>query len=130
MFYAPGPPDAQGVWSASRCNLLFFANVGLLAVIPLHFGASPLYELWTEAYQADSLPNQILIMLEQGVRHSYLISLAKCTRDGNRLRYTDSLYVPAQEPLKLAIIRENHDAPAAGNPCTSKTYEEITRHYH
>jgi len=40
---------------------------GLLADIPLHIGACPLNELWTEAYQADPLPNQILTMLEQGV---------------------------------------------------------------
>jgi len=39
----------------------------LLADILLHFGASPLNKLWTEAYQADPLPNQILTMLEQGV---------------------------------------------------------------
>jgi len=42
-------------------------SLGLLADIPLHFGASPLNELWTDAYQADVLPNQILTMLEQGV---------------------------------------------------------------
>jgi len=58
-------------------------SLGLLAVIRLHFRASPLNQLWTEAYQADPLPNQILTMLEQGVRHSHLISLAECTRDGN-----------------------------------------------
>jgi len=101
-------------------------SLGLLADIPLHFGASPLNELWTDAYQADPLPNQILTMLEQGVRHSRLISLAECTRDGNRLRYRDCLYVPAHEPLKLAIIRENHDAPAAGHPGRSKTHQLIT----
>jgi len=28
-------------------------SLGLLADIPLHFGVSPLNELWTEAYQAD-----------------------------------------------------------------------------
>jgi len=69
-------------------------SLGLLAEITLHFGASPLNELWTEAYQADPLPKQILMMLEHGVRHSHLISLAQCTKDGNRLRYRDRLYVP------------------------------------
>jgi len=58
-------------------------SLGLLADIPLHFGASPLKELWTEAYQADPLPNQILTILEQAVQHSRLISLAECTRHGN-----------------------------------------------
>jgi len=105
-------------------------SLGLWADITLHFEASPLNKLWTEAYQADSLPNQIRTMLEQGARHSRLISLAECTRDGNRLRYQDRLYVPAHKPLKLAIIQENHDAPAAGHPSRSKTHELITRQYH
>jgi len=105
-------------------------SLGLLADILLHFKASPLNEPWTEAYQADPLLNQILTMLEQGVRHRRLISLAECTKDGNRLRYRDRLYVPAHEPLKLAIIRENHDAPPAGDPGRSKTHELIIRRYH
>jgi len=63
--------------------VLKFQSRGLSAEIPLHFGASPVNELWTEAYQADALPNQILTMLEQGVRHSRLISLAECTKDVN-----------------------------------------------
>ena len=105
-----------------KCQFL-----GLLADIALHFGVSPLNELSTEAYQADPPPNQILTMLEQGVRHSRLISLAECAKNGNRLRYRDRLYVPAQEPLKLAIIGENQDAPAAGHPGRSKTHELITR---
>jgi len=101
--------------------VLKFQSLGLLADIPHHFGASPLTELWTEAYQADPLPNQILTMLEQGVRHSRLISLAQCTKDSNRLRYRDGLYVPTHEPLRLGIIRENHDASPAGHPGRSKT---------
>ena len=102
-------------------------SLGVLADIPLHFGVSPLQELWTEAYQADPLPNQLLTMLEQGIRHSHLISLAECTKDGNQLRYRDRLYIPAYEPLKLAIIRENHDAPSPGHLGRSKTHELITR---
>jgi len=110
--------------------VLKLQSLGLLADTPLHFGASPLNELWTEAYQAEPCPNQVLTMLEQGVRYSRLISLAACTWEGNRLRYRDRLYVQAHEPLKLAIIRENHDAPAAGHPGRSKTHELITRRYY
>jgi len=105
-------------------------SLGLWADIPLEFGASPLNELWTEAYQADPLPNQILTMLEQQVRHSRLISLAECTKDGNGLQYQDRLYDPTHQPLKLAIIQENHDAPAAGHCGRSKTHELIMRRYH
>jgi len=69
-------------------------------------------------------------MLEQGVRHSRLISLAECTNDRNRLRYRDWLYVLTHEPFKLAIIRENDDAPAAGHPGRSTTHELITPRSH
>jgi len=62
-------------------------SLGLLADIPLHFGASPFNELWTEAYQADPLPNQILTILDQGGGHRRRISLADCSKDGNRLWY-------------------------------------------
>ena len=82
-------------------------SLGLLADIPLHFGASPLPELWTEAYQADPLPKQILTRLEQGVQHSRQISRAECTRDGNRLWYRYHLYVPVHEPLKLAVTNRD-----------------------
>jgi len=105
-------------------------SLGLLADIPLQFGASPFNGIWTEAYQADPLPNQILTMLEQGVRHSHLISLAECTRDGNRQQYRDRLYIPNHEPLKLAIIRENYNPPAPGHPGRSETRQLITRRYH
>jgi len=82
------------------------------------------------ASQADPLPNQMLMTLEQGVRHSRLICIAECAKDGNQLRYRDRLYVSAHEPLKLAIIWQNHDAPAAGHPGRSKTHELTTRRYH
>jgi len=44
--------------------VLKFPSLGWLAYILLHFGAYPLNELWTEAYQADPLPNQLLTMLK------------------------------------------------------------------
>ena len=65
-------------------------------------------------------------MLEQGERHTRLISLAECTKDGNRLRYRHCLYVPAHASLKLALIQENHDAPAAVHSGRSKTHKLIT----
>jgi len=103
--------------------VLKFQSLCLLADIRLHFSASPLNKLWTEAYQADRLPNQILIMLEQGVGHSRLISLAECTRDGNRLLYRDRFYVSAHEPFKLAIILENDEAYVLVTPADPKHME-------
>jgi len=70
------------------------------------------------------------MMLEEGVRHTHLISLAECTKDANRLQYRDRLYVPAHKSLRLAIIRENHNTPAAGHPGRSKTHELITGRYY
>jgi len=96
-----------------------------LADIALDIGTSSLYELLRESHQADPLSYQILTILEQRVRHTRRITLAECGKDGNRLCYRDRLYVPAYEPLQLAIIPENHDAPAPGHPGRSKTYELI-----
>lgn len=104
-------------------------NLGLLADIPLQDGASPLDALWDEAYQADTIPNQILKLLDEGARWSRLISLSECTRDGTRLRYQGRLYVPASDALKLYLIREHHDTPSSGHPGRSKTHELITRRF-
>jgi len=58
-------------------------SLGLLADIRLHFGGSPSIELLIAAYPANPFPYQILMMLEQEVRHSCLISLAECAKDGS-----------------------------------------------
>jgi len=36
MFFAPGPPCAQGVWVTSGCNFFFFADVPSMPSYALH----------------------------------------------------------------------------------------------
>jgi len=67
--------------------VLKFQSLRLLADILLNFGGSPLKGLWTEGYQADPLLTQKLKILEQGIRHGRLISLAECPKDSNWLQY-------------------------------------------
>jgi hypothetical protein len=87
-------------------------------------------ELFLEAYQTDPFPSQVLTMLDNQVRHSRLISLAECGRDDNRLTYRNRIYVPNHEPLRLRLLQDHHDVPAAGHPGRAKTLELLTRTYY
>lgn len=62
-------------------------SLSLVADILLNFGGSPLNALWREGYQADPFRTQKIKILEQGIQHGRLISLAECPKDGNRLHY-------------------------------------------
>jgi hypothetical protein len=86
-----------------------------------------LNRLLNEAYEADSLPNDILRMLRDGVRHSRRITLAECEERNGRLWYRDRLYVPEYEPLRLQLMQQHHETPVAGHPGRSKTLELLHR---
>src|SRR5215213_367340 len=90
---------------------------------------STLDELFLEAYQTDPFPSQVLTMLDNQVRHSRLISLAECGRNDNRLTYRNRIYVPNHEPLRLRLLQDHHDVPAAGHPGRAKTLELLSRAY-
>ena len=92
--------------------------------------ARPLMELFDAAYRADPFPNQVLQMLDAGVRHSRKITLGKCSRDGHRLKYHNRLYVPEYKPLRIRLLRTHHKAAAAGHPGRSKTLELLKRTYY
>ncbi|KAH0606111.1 uncharacterized protein H6S33_003772, partial [Morchella sextelata] len=94
-------------------------------------GMSTVEELFSNAYQVDSFPNKVLVMLRNGVRHSNKISLAECTEDNNgRLLYRGALYVPDDNDLRLRLLKEHHDKPSAGHPGRAKTLELLNREYY
>ncbi|KAH0613238.1 uncharacterized protein H6S33_009618 [Morchella sextelata] len=94
-------------------------------------GMSTVEELFSNAYQVDSFPNKVLVMLRNGVRHSNKISLAECTEDNNgRLLYRGALYVPDDNDLRLRLLKEYHDKPSAGHPGRAKTLELLNREYY
>lgn len=92
--------------------------------------APTLDALFVEAYDADPFPAEVIHMLQQGERHSRKITLAECGMDGDRLTYRNRLYVPEYDPLRLRLIQQHHDTPAAGHPGRSKTLELLQRGYY
>jgi transposase InsO family protein len=111
----------------------------LLADTPAPEGRPPLSDLFAEGYAADPFPDQVLQMLENNVRHCKKISLAECTRVAAnpedpangpaRLAYRERLYVPDHDPLRLRLVQDHHETPAAGHPGRSKTLELLKRTY-
>ena len=88
-------------------------------------------ELFNEAYIQDPIPNDVLGQLHRGQTHSKQISLAECQVDDNsHLLYCKRIYVPNYMPLKLRLIRDFHETPAAGHLGQSKTLELLARHYY
>ena len=102
----------------------------LLVDNPISEGRTLLETLFNKAYEADPFPSSVLTMLREGQRHCKHITLAECTEDNGKLRYQNRLFVPDHEPLRLHVIQQHHDTPAAGHPGRSKTLELIQRTYY
>src|SRR4030095_2679005 len=66
----------------------------LLADSPVREGQKTIPELFAEAYEADTLPNEILEKLRQGTRHSRHLTLSECEEQEGRLVYRNRLHVP------------------------------------
>ena len=88
-------------------------------------------ELFNEAYTKDPIPDDVLGQLHSGQSRSKQLSLTECQQDGNgRLLYRWRLYVPNHMPLKLRLIKDFHEVPAAGHPGQSKTLKLLLRQYY
>ena len=87
--------------------------------------------MFNEVYIQDPIPNDVLGQLRRGQTCSKQISLAECQVDDNgHLLYCKHIYVLNYMPLKLRLIRDFHETPAAGHPGRSKTLELLSRHYY
>lgn len=125
--------QSQTILKRENLDLEPLTNPDLLtikATVTHNTSAPSLDSLWTEAYNSDPLPKEILSMLDNGTKYSRKISLAECKRNGNRLHYRDRLYVPDFIPLKLRLMQIHHDTPPAGHPGRSKTFELLSREYY
>jgi hypothetical protein len=92
--------------------------------------ASPvLAQLFTDGYNEDPFPNKILKLIQDSAKHCREISLAECDEHNNLLHYCQRIWVPNYEPLKLHLLQQYHDVPAAGYPGRSKTLEYLCRNY-
>lgn len=90
----------------------------------------PIDALWEEGYRLDPIPLEVLTALRQGRQRSKHLSIAECREENDRLLYQDRVYVPNHDPLKLTIMKEAHEGPAAGHPARSKTLELVGRRYY
>jgi len=88
-------------------------------------------ELFSEAYNWDPFPTEVLAMLAKEVRYCKDIMLLECSRSPTgRLLYRGKFYVPAYIPRRLYLIQMHHEVLVAGQPGRSKTLELLSRNYH
>lgn len=91
---------------------------------------TPIEHLWNSAYSEDPFPNEVIDMINNGVKKSKLVPLGECSVSGNRLMFRNKLWVPNHEPLRLRLLQRHHDIPTAGHPGRAKTLELLTRRYY
>jgi hypothetical protein len=92
--------------------------------------ASPgLVQLFTNGYNEDPFPNKILKLIRDGAKYCREVSLAECDEYNNLLHYHQRILVPNYEPLKLHVLQQHQDVPAAGHPSRSKTLEYLCWNY-
>jgi hypothetical protein len=105
-------------------------NILQLSAIATLIPASPaLVQLFTDGYNEDPFPNKILKLISDGAKHCRESSLAECDEHNNLLHYRQRLWVPNYEPLKLHLLQQHHDVPAAGHPARSKTLKYLCQNY-
>ena len=103
----------------------------LLANDPAEAAEKSIEELFNEAYTKDPILDDVLGQLRRGQTCSKQLSLAECQEDSNgRLLYCRRLYVPKNMPLKLRLIKDFYEVPAARHPGRSKTLELLSRQYY
>jgi hypothetical protein len=101
-------------------------NILPLSAMATSIPASPaLAQLFTNGYSEDPFPNKILKLIRHGTKYCREISLAECDEHNNLLHYRQRIWVLNYEPLKLHLLQQHYDVPAAGHPGRSKTLEYL-----
>jgi hypothetical protein len=101
----------------------------LSAMATLTPTSAALTQLFTDGYNKDPFPNKILKLIRDSAKYCREISLAECDKHNNLLHYYQRIWVPNYEPLKLHLLQQHHDIPAAGHPSRSKTLEYLCQNY-
>jgi hypothetical protein len=78
-----------------------------------------------KATQTDPFTQWTITALFEGKQHSRDITLSECQVYNRYLYYQHHLYVPTDDALRLQIIQNNYDIPAAGYPGRAKTFDLI-----
>jgi hypothetical protein len=77
-------------------------NILQLSAMAMLTPATPvLVQLFTDGYNEDLFPNNILKLIRDGAKHCQEISLAECDEYNNLLCYRQRIWVPNYEPFKL-----------------------------
>jgi hypothetical protein len=114
----------------NQTTIIKAENILQLSATATPTPASPaLAQLFTNGYNEDPFPNKILKLIRDGAKHCREISLAECDEHNNLLHYCQRIWVLNYEPLKLHLLQQHHDVPAAGHPSRSKTLEYLCRNY-
>ena len=90
-------------------------------------------KMMTEAYKTDP----VILDLAEAIRskarlfrrEGWKISLASCELRDGRVYHNSRLVVPADDDLRLELLRLHHDAPISGHPGRSNTYKLLARSY-
>ena len=102
---------------------------------------TPISELLERAYEQDQMIIDLLASVRRNDRQlpssisksltGHRVSIADCSQRDGRLYYKRrQLWVPADDELRLVIIRSHHDSLAAGHPGREKTYDLLQRQYY
>jgi transposase InsO family protein len=90
-------------------------------------------KMMTEAYETDPAILDLVRAIRSKARlfrrEGWKISLASCELQDGRVYHNSRLVVPANEDLRLELLRLHHDAPIAGHPGRSNTYKLLARSY-
>ena len=75
----------------------------------------------------DPFPTEVLELLWTSARDCNTLSIAECSKDSasGHLQYRGRLYIPNSDELRLYILCQAHDAPAARHPGQAKILELI-----
>jgi hypothetical protein len=92
--------------------------------------ASPmLVQLFTNSYNEHPFPNTILKLIQDSGKYCREISLAEYDEHNNILYYHQRIWVLNYDPLKLYLLQQHHDNPAAGYPSRLKTLKYLCQKY-
>ena len=83
-----------------------------------------------KGYRRDILPQKVLKALYEGKTESKLLALRDCENWRGYLWYQKRLYILDHELLKLQLLHNHHDTPAAEHPGRAKILELLTRSYY
>lgn len=86
--------------------------------------------LLEQGYRYDNIPKRVLQAIHEGKRQSRLLTITDCKEVDGHLWYQGRLYIPDYEPLKVRLLQDHHDTPAAGHPGRAKTLELLSRKFY